>query len=180
PIIDSETESAMMYAVMDSVGKGEINRRGFQWGVALLAVGEWYEDGSFEIGQFEHQLTESELKDFVLEDNNVTPGNIWITTDKINVSFDIPNGSKIHFSTTDTLPAPLATGIAYYAIRVDSSHIKVALTKDDALAGTQIDITDYGTGIHTVTLSIGHWYRAFVRNSQGMFFGKWVWIEITF
>jgi len=180
PTIDAETESAVMYGVIDSVGKGNVNRRGFQWGVALLAVGNWYEDGGFEIGQFEHQLTESELEDFVLKDENVTPADIYVTADKITVSFDIPNGSKIHFSTTDTLPAPLSAGMGYYAIRVDSRHIKVATTEDDALEGNQIDITDQGVGTHAVILSIGHWYRAFVRNSQGTFFGKWEFMEVTF
>jgi len=29
-------------------------------------------------------------------------------------------------------------------------------------------------------LVIGHWYRGYIRNSQGMFFGKWIWIEVTF
>jgi len=169
-----------MYAVIDSIGKGNINRRGFQWGVATLAVDGWYESGSFEIGQFEHQLTENELEDFVEEDGNITPGNVSVALDMITVSFNIPNGAKIHFSTTGVLPDPLVVGTAYYAIRINSSHIKVALTKDDALAGTQIDLTTQGTGIHTVTLSIGHWFRGYVRNSQGMFFGKWVWIEVTF
>jgi len=180
PVIDTELETAIMYAVIDSIGKGGVNRRGFQWGVALLAVGNWYENGSFEIGQFEHQLTESELEDFVEEDGNVTPVNIDTGADKITVSFDIPNGSKIHFSTTGVLPDPLVAGTAYYAIRIDSRHIKVALTKDDALEGIEIDITDRGSGIHTVTLTIGHWFRGFVRNSQGMFFGKWIWIEVIF
>ena len=180
PIIDAEMESAIMYGVIDSIGKGGVNRRGFQWGVALLAVEDWHEDGSFEIGQFEHELTESELEDFVSEDGNVTPGNIWITTNVIIVSMNIPTGTKIHFSTTGVLPDPLAVGTSYYAIRESSTQIKVAVSKEDALAGTEIDLTDYGTGIHTLTLSIGHWYRAFVRNSQGMFFGKWEYIEITF
>jgi hypothetical protein len=179
-VIDAETESAVMYAVIDSVGKGGVNRRGFQWGVALLAVGDWHESGSFEIGQFEHELTEGELDDFVEEDGCVSPGDINVPYDKIKVSFDIPNGSKIYFSTTEALPAPLVAGTSYYAIRVDSSHIKVALTKDDALEGTEIDITDRGEGVHTLTLSIGHWYRGYVRNSQGTFFGKWIWIEVTF
>ena len=180
PVIDAEAETATMYGVIDSVGKGGVNRRGFQWGVALLAVGNWYEDGSFEIGQFEHELTESELEDFILKDENVTPVNIDIAADKITIAFDIPNGSKIHFSTTGILPDPLVIETVYYAIRVDSRHIKVAASKDDVLEGTQIDLTDRGSGIHTIMLSIGHWYRAFVRNSQGMFFGKWIWIEVTF
>lgn len=180
PVIDAEAETAIMYGVIDSVGKGGVNRRGFQWGIALLAVGDWHEIGSFDIGQFEHELTESELEDFILENSNVSPGNVFIAQDKIAVAMDISTGSKIHFNTTGVLPTPLVAGSSYYAIRVDSAHIKVATSKDDALAGTQIDITDQGSGVHTITLSIGHWYRAYVKNSQGMFFGKWQYVEVTF
>lgn len=178
--VDAELEIAVMYGVTDSVGKGGVNRRGFQWGVALLATGEWYEGGSFEIGQFEHQLTELELADFVIEDGNVTPGNVNVANDRISVSMNIETGSKIHFSTTGVLPDPLSVGTAYYAIRISSSLIQVATSKDNALDGTQIDLIDQGSGIHAITLSIGHWFRAVVRNSQGMFFGKWDWIEVTF
>ncbi|GAH53693.1 unnamed protein product, partial [marine sediment metagenome] len=173
PTVDAETESAVMYGVIDSVGKGGVNRRGFQWGVALLAVGDWHEDGSYDIGQFGHELTEAELDDFVLEDGSIPPGHVFVATDKISVAMDISTGSKIHFSSTGVLPSPLVSGTSYYAIRVDASHIQVAVSKDDALDETQIDLIDQGSGIHALTLSIGHWYRAYVRNSQGMFFGKW-------
>lgn len=180
PVIDAETESAVMYGVIDSIGKGGVNRRGFQWGVALLAVGDWHEDGSFEIGQFEHQLTESELKDFAREDGNVTLGDVKVAQDRIYVSMNISTGSKIYFSTTGVLPSPFVVGTSYYAIKIGSGLIQVAASKDDALEGTEIDITDQGTGIHTITLSIGHWHRAYIKNSQGMFFGKWEFMEITF
>lgn len=179
-VIDAEAETVTMHGVIDSIGKGDITRRGFQWGVALLAVGDWHEDDSFEIGQFEHELTEVELEDFILQDNNVTRGDVSYVQDRITVAMDISTGSKIHFSTTGTLPIPLVVGTSYYAIRIDSSHIKVAESKDDALAGIQIDLKDRGFGVHTIMLSIGHWYRAYVKNIQGMFFGKWYFIEVTF
>lgn len=180
PTIDNETESAVMYGVIDSVGKGGINRRGFQWGTDLMATGDWYESGSFDIGQFDHKLTASELSDFAKTDGNVTPGNVNIDNDKIFVQMSLGTGTKIYFSTTDILPAPLSPGVAYYAIHTFGYHIQIAASKDDAQEGIAIDITDQGSGIHAVTLSIGHWYRAYVRNSQGMFFGKWIWIEVTF
>lgn len=179
-VIDTELETATMYAVTDSIGKGGVNRRGFQWGVALLAVGGWYEDGSFEIGQFSHELTESELDDFISEDGNIDWWKVNTTTDRIIVSMDIATGTKIHFSTTGTMPDPLVVGTSYYAIRISSQLIKIATSKANALAGTAIDLTTQGTGTHTLTLSIGHWCRGYVRNSQGMFFGKWIWIEVTF
>lgn len=180
PVVDTDLEVATMYGVIDSIGKGNINRRGFQWGVALLAVGDWHEDGSYEIGQVEHELTEAELNDFAVEDGYIPPSHVFIATDKISVSMDISTGSKINFTTTGVLPAPLVVGTSYYAIRVNASYIQVAVSKADALAGEQIDIMDQGSGTHALVLSIGHWYRAYVRNSQGMFFGKWYFIEVTF
>ena len=180
PTINAVTESAVMYGVIDSVGKGGVNRRGFQWGAALLATGDWYENGSFEIGQFSHELTESELEDFIAEDGNVGWWKVNVGTDRIIVAMDITTGTKIHFSTTGVLPEPLVAGTSYYAIRISSQLIKVAASKEDAYEGTAIDLTTQGTGIHTLTLSIGHWYRAFVKNSQGTFFGKWEYIEVTF
>ena len=180
PIINNETESAVMYGVIDSVGKGGVNRRGFQWGAALLATAGWYEDGSYEIGQFRHELTELELENFVVEDGNIGWWWVSVGNDSIIVAMDITTGTKIHFSSTGTLPDPLVEGTSYYAIRMASNLIKVAASKDDAFAGTAIDLTTQGSGIHTVTISLGHWYRAFVRNTQGMFFGKWIWLEVTF
>ena len=180
PVVDANLKVATIYGVMDSIGKGGINRRGFQWGTDLMATGGWYENGSFDIGQFEHELTDSELSEFVKSDGNVTPGHIIVDHDWISVNLNIETGTKIHFSTTGVLPAPLSSGSSYYAIHIGSSLIQVAASKDDAQNEVAIDITDQGSGIHAIVLSIGHWYRAYVRNSQGMFFGKWIWIEVTF
>ncbi|MBA7553142.1 hypothetical protein ES705_45729 [subsurface metagenome] len=88
----------------------------------------------------------------MIEDGCVSPGDINVPYDEIRVSIDIATGSKIHFSTTGVLPSPFATGISYYAIRVDSNHIQVATSEDDALAGIQIDITDRGSGVQTLTI----------------------------
>ncbi len=48
------------------------------------------------------------------------------------------------------LPTPLATDTIYYVIRIDSTHIELALTYDDAIAGTFIPITNDGSGTQTV------------------------------
>lgn len=58
--------------------------------------------------------------------------------------------SAVTFTTTGTLPAGLSTGTVYFLIRVTSSTFKVATTMANAVAGTAIDITDAGTGVHTV------------------------------
>jgi len=84
------------------------------------------------------------------KDESITTAEVEITEDKITVDIDIPTGARIQFKTTDKLPDPLVADIVYYAIRLDSTHIKVAIRKDDAISGIQIDITDQGTGTHTI------------------------------
>lgn len=49
------------------------------------------------------------------------------------------------------LPAGLDDGGEYWAIRVDADSYKVATSYANALAGTAVDITDVGTGTHTVS-----------------------------
>lgn len=64
-------------------------------------------------------------------------------------------GMKItELTTTGTLPAGLATSTVYYVIRVDADNIKFATSQSNALAGTAVNITDYGssTGVHTVVV----------------------------
>lgn len=55
-------------------------------------------------------------------------------------------GNPLRFTTTTTLPAPLALNTTYYARDITANTFKVSLTP----TGTAIDITDTGTGTHTV------------------------------
>jgi hypothetical protein len=77
------------------------------------------------------------------------------TTNIITVSIDIPTGTKIVFTagddTGDVVPAGLTASTDYWAIRQSSTTIKVAESYLLAWQGTAIDITDTGTGTHTVT-----------------------------
>jgi len=83
-------------------------------------------------------------------DATIATGNVHADTDIIDVTIDIPTGARIRFKTTTTLPDPLGVDTIYYAIRVSATEIKVASSKANAHAGTQIDLTDQGTGTHTV------------------------------
>lgn len=49
-----------------------------------------------------------------------------------------------------SVPAPLATGVTYWAIVVDGDTIQVAATEADALAGKPITLTTQGTGSSNV------------------------------
>lgn len=59
-------------------------------------------------------------------------------------------GLKVAATTTTTLPAGLSA-TNYYVIRIDADTFKLATSAANALAGTAVDITDTGTGTHTLT-----------------------------
>lgn len=60
-------------------------------------------------------------------------------------------GTKVQLTTTGTLPAGLATSTNYYLIAVDANTLAFATSQANALAGTKINITDYGIGTATIT-----------------------------
>lgn len=62
-------------------------------------------------------------------------------------------GVEVELSTTDTLPAGLSTSTRYYLIYQTDSTFKLASSLANALAGTAIDITDTGTGTHTLSVN---------------------------
>ena len=78
------------------------------------------------------------------------PESVNVADNKITVTEDVPTGTPIKFTTATTLPAGLTAGTQYYAINIDSTHISVATSVANAQAGTAVDITDQGTGNHTV------------------------------
>lgn len=66
--------------------------------------------------------------------------NDWITT-----SGDIPNLSRVRFTTSSTFPAPLAAGTDYWTIRVTATTSRIATSYANAVAGIYIDLTTQGT-----------------------------------
>jgi len=85
------------------------------------------------------------------KDEAIATTDVHTDTEIIDLTIDIPTGARIRFKTSDAdLPDPLVIDTIYYAIRTSENHIKVATTKANAIAGTNIDITDTGTGTHTV------------------------------
>lgn len=79
------------------------------------------------------------------------------STDKITLTTPLNwrTGIKVRFTTTGTLPAPLATGTDYY-LRSSTNHY-VFEDYDDCVANklrNAIDITTTGSGTHTATAQI--------------------------
>lgn len=56
-------------------------------------------------------------------------------------------------TTTGTLPAPLVLATTYYLIRIDATRVQLAETVADARARIAIDLTDAGSGAHTLHLA---------------------------
>lgn len=64
----------------------------------------------------------------------------------------VHTSGPFRLTTTDTLPAGLSTGTDYYIVRLSSTTVKLATTQANAKAGTVVDITDTGTGVHSIHL----------------------------
>lgn len=58
--------------------------------------------------------------------------------------------TRVRLTTTTTLPAGLSTATDYYVIKVTDLTCKLATSYANAVAGTAINITDAGTGTHTI------------------------------
>ena len=72
--------------------------------------------------------------------------NDWVTT-----SADVPNFSRVRFTTSSSLPAPLALATNYWTIRITASTSRIATSYANAVAGTYIDLTTTGVGTQTMT-----------------------------
>lgn len=71
-------------------------------------------------------------------------------TSTANIPSNLLTGTRVRLTTTTTLPAGLATATDYYLIKVSDTTFSLATSYTNAIAGTAIDITDAGTGTHTI------------------------------
>jgi hypothetical protein len=75
-------------------------------------------------------------------------------TDKINaVAHGFSHMQRVTIASSGSLPSPLVAGTAYWIIRVDADHVRLAQTEDYAFSLTAIDLTTQGSGNHTITTS---------------------------
>ena len=71
-------------------------------------------------------------------------------TSVTDVPSNVLTGTRVRLTTTTTLPAGLSLATDYYVIRLSDTTFRLATSYANAVAGTQINITDAGTGTHTV------------------------------
>lgn len=76
------------------------------------------------------------------------------TTDIITCTgHGLLTGDQVQVSSTTTLPAGLSAATYYYVIKLSDDTLKLSTTLAGAVAGTPVvDITDTGTGTHSITL----------------------------
>jgi hypothetical protein len=81
-------------------------------------------------------------------------------TDRITVANTYATGDLVYFRTNGTAPGGLTANGRYYVILVSSGIIKLASSAALASAGTAIDITDVGSGTHSIvgTKAISGYY----------------------
>lgn len=72
-------------------------------------------------------------------------------TSTTSVPSNILVGTRVRLTTTTTLPGGLSLATDYYVIKVSDTTFKLATSYANAIAGTAINITDAGTGTHTVS-----------------------------
>ncbi len=86
----------------------------------------------------------------------VNPSYTFTVSDVVNNIISVAQdfsgfvGGRVRLSSTATIPPNLRTGNPYYVIFVDSTHIKLAISESDALAGIAVDLTGVGSGTHTL------------------------------
>jgi len=74
-------------------------------------------------------------------------------TDTLTFEADEPRmhrGDGVRLETTGTLPTGLSTATTYYVIPVSEAEIQLATTYANAFAGTAINLTSTGSGVHRV------------------------------
>lgn len=79
-------------------------------------------------------------------------------------------GAAVYFTTTGTLPAGLATNTIYFLIYVSATTFKVATSYKNSVgsaAGTAINITDAGTGTHTINQAAIGTINWIIRDPRG-------------
>ena len=98
------------------------------------------------------RVSETNIKeDFILWGLTAT-----ITTDVAANTLDkgsdagFENGDRVQLETTGTLPAGLVLAIDYYVVGVTTTTLQLAAS----FGGAAIDLTDVGTGVHTLYVCV--------------------------
>lgn len=87
------------------------------------------------------------------ENDTFTTTDVNIGTDEVTITgHGKQTGQRVNLKVEagSTVPGGLLAGNTYYLIRVDANTVQFAESREDAAAGTQIDITSIGSGTTTM------------------------------
>ena len=129
-----------------------------------LVLNDYLEDTEFGLGAATSEIDQTALiaaanssDEFVtVTSYDETVSSVDASGDLLEILGDklfVQRGDRVRIVTTGTAPGGLSTGVDYYVIpyqRTDTLRIMLATTYANALSDTQIDITDAGTGTHTI------------------------------
>jgi hypothetical protein len=89
----------------------------------------------------------------LLERFSFAPGHVTAAADTIaHAAHGLATADGPFFvASTTTIPPGLAATTPYWAIKVDADTIKLAASRANALAGTAVNITGAGAGVHSLT-----------------------------
>ena len=68
-----------------------------------------------------------------------------------SVGHVLGTGDRVRISSTESVPGGLLAGTTYFVIDIDADTFQLAATAADAASGTEINLTDTGSGTITVT-----------------------------
>lgn len=113
-----------------------------------LSGGYTFESAVIEIGRVKGFYAESLITSIGATAGAFTAAASDICT---KAAHGILLGTKVQLTTTVTLPGGLALLTDYYVIPLSVNTFSLASSLANAILGTAIDITDAGTGVHTIT-----------------------------
>ena len=121
-----------------------------KYGIYVTNNGGWNSETAFYGGQFTSNRAVKWVTAGVHPDTDIIDVNspvLYMTT-----------GTEIYIESSYFLPAPLSAATTYYLILVDPTHVKLATSYENAIAGTAIDITDAGLAGNNGSIGIaGSW-----------------------
>ncbi len=126
-----------------------------QYADLYTAIGNTWggSDGTdFKVPDFRGRTLTGDGTGTVTED--IAAGSVSAGADTLEVTSNNAKwitGMLVAFTSTGTGPAGVSDGSSYYVIRTSDTLIQLATTLANAQNGTQINITDAGTGTHTIT-----------------------------
>lgn len=96
---------------------------------------------------------------------SIATASVNITTNEITVASPaLPTGTEVYFQESTSPIGGLTDETKYFVIKVDATHIKLATTKANAVAGTAIDLTTTGATGQTFVFFPNIDYGQFLSN----------------